>query len=77
LDVMRKLFARVLNDRLYLVMEETVSDSQCGFRTARGSIDMIFSVCQLVEKTIDHNLNCICYFLICVGHCEKTILAQL
>ena len=32
LDVMGKLFARVLNNRLQLVVEETVSDSQCGFR---------------------------------------------
>jgi len=31
LDVMGKLFARVLNDRLKLVVERAVSDSQCGF----------------------------------------------
>lgn len=31
LDVMGKLFARVINDRLQLMVEEVVSDSQCGF----------------------------------------------
>ena len=30
LDVMGKLSPRVPNDRLQLVMEETVADSQCG-----------------------------------------------
>ena len=40
LDVMGKLFARVLNDRLQLVVEEVVSDTQCGFRTGRGCVDM-------------------------------------
>ena len=55
LDVMGKLFARVLNDRLQLVVEGAISDSQCGFRAGRGCIDMIFCVCQLVEKAIEHN----------------------
>ena len=52
---MDKLFARVLNDRLQPVVEEVVSDTQCGFRTGRGCVDMIFCVRQLVEKTIEHN----------------------
>ena len=43
LDVMGKLFAGVLNDRLQLVVEETVSDSQCGFRPGRGCVN-IYSV---------------------------------
>ena len=46
LDVVGKLFARVLNDSLQLVVEETVSDSSCGLRAGRGCVDMIFSVCQ-------------------------------
>ena len=49
---MGKVFARVLNDRLQLVVEEAVSDSQCGFRAGRGCVDMIFCVFQLVEKDI-------------------------
>ena len=53
LDVMGKLFARVLNDRLQLMVEEAVSDSQCGFRAV--SIIMVFCFCQLVEKAIEHS----------------------
>ena len=57
LDVMGKLFARVLNNRLQLVVEEMISDSQCGFRAGRGCVDMIFCVRQLVEKAVEHNTN--------------------
>ena len=56
LDVMGKLFARVLNDRLQSVVGETISNSQCEFRTGRGYADMIFCVCQLVEKAIEHKV---------------------
>ena len=58
---MGKLFARVLNNRLQLVVEETVSDSQCGFRVGRGCVDMMFCVRQLVEKAIEHILKFFCY----------------
>jgi len=40
LDVMGKLFPRVLNDKLQLVVEETVSDPRCGFWTDRGCVDI-------------------------------------
>ena len=60
---MGKLFARVLNNRLQLVVEETVSDSQCGFRTGRGCVDMIFCVRQLVEKAIEHNTRLFLLFV--------------
>ena len=63
LDVMGKLFARVLNNRLQLVVEETVSDSQCGFRAGRGCVDMIFCVRQLVEKAIEHNTKVFLLFV--------------
>ena len=60
---MGKLFARVLNDRLQLVVEEVVSDTQCGFRTGRGCVDMIFCVRQLVEKAIEHNTRIFLLFV--------------
>ena len=58
-----KLFVRVLNDRLQLVVEETVSDSPCGLRAGRGCVDMIFSACQLVEKAIEHNTKLFLLFV--------------
>ena len=54
LDVMGKLFARIINDRLQVVVEDSVTDSQCGFRAGRGCVDLIFCVRQFVEKTIEH-----------------------
>ena len=60
---MGKLFARVLNDRLQLVVEGTVSDSQCGFRAGRGCVDMIFCVRQLVEKATEHSIKLFLLFV--------------
>jgi len=63
LDVVGKLFTRVLNDRLQLVVEETVSDFQCGFRAGRDRVDMIFCICQLLEKPIEHNTKVLLLFV--------------
>ena len=35
--------------------ETTVSDSQCGFRAGKDYANIMFYVCQLVEKAIEHN----------------------
>ena len=63
LDVMGKLFTRVLNDRLQLVVEETVSNSQYGFRAGRGCVDMIFCIRQLVERQLNIIPKCCCCLL--------------
>ena len=55
LDVMGKLFARVLQQRLQAVAEEELAESQCGFRRGRGCTDMIFCARQLIEKTLEHD----------------------
>ena len=52
--------------RLQLVVEEVVSDTQCGFRTGRGCVDMIFCVHQLVEKAVEHNTRIFLSFVISV-----------
>eukprot|EP00117_Sycon_ciliatum_P023228 scpid30807/ scgid4805/ Transposon TX1 uncharacterized 149 kDa protein; ORF 2 len=57
LDVAGKVFARVMQDRLQVVAEEILPDSQCGFRRGRGCTDMIFCARQLVEKTIEHDTS--------------------
>ena len=54
LEVIGKVVARVLQARLQMVAEQELPDSQCGFRKARGCSDMIFTVRQLVEKSIEH-----------------------
>ncbi len=55
LDVVGKPFANVIQKRLQGVVEDVVSDSQCGLRKGRGCKDMIFCARQLVEKTREHN----------------------
>ena len=44
LSVVGKVFARVALTKLQIVAERTLPESQCGFRTGRSTIDMIFSV---------------------------------
>ena len=50
LSIVGKVFARVVLGRLQLLAERIYPESQCGFRTGRSTIDMIFSVRQLQEK---------------------------
>ena len=54
LDVVGKVVARVLQERLQKVAEDELSESQCGFRKGRSCTDMIFTVRQLVEKSWEH-----------------------
>ena len=54
LDVVGKIFARIIQDRLQTIAEDFLPESQCGFRKGRGCIDMIFTARQLVEKSIEH-----------------------
>ena len=50
LSVVGKGFARVVLTKLQILAERTLPESQCGFRTGRSTIDMIFSVRQMQEK---------------------------
>ena len=50
LSVAGKILAKILTTRLIPLAEEILSESQCGFRPARGTTDMIFSARQLQEK---------------------------
>ena len=63
LDVVGKLVARLIADRLQVVAEMTLPDSQCGFRHGRGCSDMIFSVRQIIEKVHEHHTKCFLIFI--------------
>ena len=54
LDVVGKVFARIMQDRLQVIAEKMLPESQCGFRKGRGCVDMIFAARQLVEKNREH-----------------------
>ena len=63
LDVMGKLFAKVIQGRLQVVVEDTLPDSQCGFRCGRGCINMIFCARQIMEKAREHNTKVFMLFV--------------
>ena len=48
LDVIGKLFGRILQDRLHCVAEGLLPESQWGFRRGRGGMDMVFVMQQLI-----------------------------
>uniref|UniRef100_A0A803T403 Reverse transcriptase domain-containing protein n=1 Tax=Anolis carolinensis TaxID=28377 RepID=A0A803T403_ANOCA len=50
-----KILARILANRLLLVSEDTLPESQNGFRPSRGTVDMIFTARQLQEKCREQN----------------------
>ena len=54
LDVVGKLFARIVQDRLQRIADHILPESQCSFRKGRGCCDMIFVVRQLFEKAREH-----------------------
>ena len=53
LEVIGKMVARVLQATLQMVAEEELPDL-AWLPQGRGCSDMIFTVCQLVEKLIEH-----------------------
>ena len=55
LEVVGKVFAKIIQRRLQLFEEDVVIDAQCGFRFGCGYNDMVFCARQLVEKAIEYN----------------------
>ena len=54
LDVVGKVVARVIQERLQRPAEQELPESQCGFRKGSSCSDMIFTVRQLMEKATEH-----------------------
>ena len=52
------LVARIIQERLQVISEKVLPESQCGFRKGRGCCDMIFVAWQLLEKAREHQ-NCL------------------
>jgi len=56
LSIAGKILARVLLNRLILHLEQDLlPESQCGFRSGRGTVDMVFAAKQLQEKCQEQN----------------------
>ena len=55
LNVVGKMVAKVIQKRLQRLAEQRLPEAQCGFPTKGHSCsDMIFTVCQLMEKATEH-----------------------
>ena len=54
LEVIGKVFARILQQCLQTVAESELAESQCGFRKGHGCTDTVFCARQLVERTQEH-----------------------
>jgi len=52
---MGKLLGCILQDRLQLIAEKVLPESQCGFRKGRGCVDMFFTARQLFKKSREHD----------------------
>ena len=63
LDVVGKVFARIIQSRLQRIAEEILPESQCGFRKGRECMDMIFVARQLVEKSFEHQQSIFILFV--------------
>lgn len=55
LSVASKVLTKIMSKRLLQISEGTLSESQCGFRRNRGTVDMIFAARQLQEKCREQN----------------------
>ena len=63
LDVVGKVLAKVIQQRLQTIVEEEVADSQCGFRCNCGCNDMIFRTRQLIKKAVERNTKAFLLFV--------------
>ena len=58
LSIASKILARVLLNRLIpTIAQENTPESQCGFRSERGTLDMIFVLRQIQKKYREQNMG--------------------
>ena len=52
-----KLYERILEIRLRAQVEDLLSESQCGFRPGRGTVDQIAALRLFLDRSWEHNIN--------------------
>jgi hypothetical protein len=57
LNVVYKIFAILLYNRIRRIVEHKIGDYQMGFRLNRSTIDNIFIICQIYEKCHEYNIE--------------------
>ena len=57
-----KLYEKILDRRVKVIMEQHMSECQAGFRQGRGTIDQISALRMYMEKSWEYNLTkCVCF----------------
>lgn len=52
-----KVYERILETRLRAQVDDLLSESQCGFRPGRGTVDQIAALRLFLEKSWEHNID--------------------
>ena len=56
LSIAGKILARIMLNRITKhILDDVVSESQCGFRKQRGTVDMVFAIRQLQVKCVEQH----------------------
>ena len=64
LSIAGKILARVILNRMIdSVAENTLPDSQCGFRPGRSTVDMVFTVREIQEKCTEQQMDLFACFI--------------
>ena len=59
----RKVFGKILNDRMRNITEGKIMVAQVGFRAGRGCVENVFMVRQLAEKMLERGKRLYVAFL--------------
>ena len=52
-----KMFTKIILNRISEVIEALLRENKCGFRTKAGCCDQIFTLRQIIEKSLEFNNN--------------------
>ena len=64
LSIAGKILEKMTQSRIVKhLLDDCVSESQCGFRTASSTIDMLFTTRELQEKCIEQNMDLFVVFI--------------
>ena len=55
LDVVGKIFTRIMQERLQTIADRVLPESHCGLRKGGGCTDLIFVAREMIEKAEEHN----------------------
>ena len=71
LNIAGKILSRIILPRLQKLGERIYPESQCGFRSGRSTVDMIFSLRQVQEKCREKSVPLYCAFVDLVKAFDK------